>query len=86
MFTISNSELNKLPEQVFEGMLLEHKNTDGEWETVTLQYGKDGKTGEKSSVIGFYTTKDGKAYLASINNKLIESDSMRVKLTVPSTN
>lgn len=83
MFSISNNELNKLPEVVFEGMILEHQGTDGKWEAVVLEYGEkvnsDGSL-EKANTLGVYKTKDGRVYLASVSGKLLERSTLRVKL------
>lgn len=84
MFTIGNNELNRLPEIITEGTIIEHLHEDGLWEEAIIRYGTDAKTGEKSSTLGLYTLRNGKYFLASVSGKLIPRANLRIKVDAPS--
>ena len=79
MFAIGNKELDNYKVIVKKGDILLHTNTDGSSEEVILEYGTTTKDGieVESETLGFYKTKDGTIYLASLKGKLIERANLK---------
>lgn len=66
---------------VKKGDILQHRHENGQWEDVVLEYGKEKNAkGEmvESPLLGFYKSKNGKLYLASISGKLLNRDTLRI--------
>jgi hypothetical protein len=78
---IGNGELDGQPD-VKEGDIVIHTNKDGSQEECAIEYGhriKADGSKEKSSLLGYYKTKDGTTYMASLNGKLMPRTTLRVK-------
>lgn len=77
---VGNDELKNRP-FVEEGTVILHCHDNGVWEKAIIKYGekllKDG-TKVKSNMLGFYKLKNGKSYLASINNSLLKRDNLKL--------
>jgi len=79
---VGNDELAGSP-TIKKGDMIEHQHTDGTWETATIEYGdKVLENGEKvkSSLLAFYTLKNGETYLAGLGGKMLGRKNLRRKL------
>lgn len=82
MLEVGNKELKNRP-FVEEGTVILHRHENGIWEKAIIQYCnkilKDG-TRVKSSLMGYYILKNGKTYIASINNSLLKREGLKLMI------
>lgn len=88
MLAVFNDDLTDQP-SVDEHSILLHRHEDGTWEEAKHEYGYqiiqstvNNVSIEKkvpSKALGFYELKNGKTYLASIQNKLMKRDNLKLK-------
>lgn len=82
MSLIIRNELKNRP-FVEEGTVIMHQHDNGIWEKALVKYCEEVKedgTKVKSNILGFYKLKNGKTYLASIYNSLLNRPNLKLMI------